>query len=115
MFLLLSFVDILSCLYWLISATLFPNAEKIYSNYKVCHILSIFYLFIFTFDFTYLNCILYHFIKINANPIAGILQSNFTILKYITFSGICGAIVTGLCAILKKFGMSVSIINYLLF
>ena len=109
MFLLLSFIDILSCLYWLLSATIFSTAEKIYLNYKVCHILSIFYLFIFTFDFTYLNCILYHFFKINANPIAGILH-NFTILKYIIFSGVCGGLVTGVCAILNKFGMSVSII-----
>ena len=108
LFFFLSIIDILTCLYWIGSSFFFKKAEDIMEKYQFCFVLSIFYLFIFTFDFCFLNCILYHFIKINSNPIVGILQPGKAILKYFLFSAVCGVLNTVLCFFLDKFGTSVS-------
>jgi hypothetical protein len=58
------------------------------------------------FQLTLINFLLFHFRKINTNPIEGILKPNKNILKYIIICFIIGAIVGGLSEEFKLIGRS---------
>lgn len=111
MFILTSFIEIILSVYWLVNRFAFTDGYKIRNNKGGCHAMSIIYIIIFTFNFTFVDFILYHFIQINNDPIEGILKSKTNLIKYLI---ICTgfSIVEGiLCLSLGIIGKSVSYIN----
>ena len=92
LFKILTIIDLLISIYWIISSLIFYNAFQIKEYNEGCAILSLVYIFIFNFQFIFLNFILHHFKKINMNPIEGILRPTKNILFYVLaptiFSGI---------------------------
>ena len=96
LFLIFPFTDILSSIYWLISFIYFNNLKKIEEHYKFCSIISVFYIDITTFQFTLMNFLLYHFRKMNTNPIEGILKPNAKFILYIITCFILGGVVSGI-------------------
>ena len=95
LFLIFPLTDFLSSIYWLISFTYFYDLKQIEKNYKFCAIISTIYIDITTFQFTLINFLLYHFRKINTNPIEGILKPNTKFILYIITCFIIGGIVSG--------------------
>ena len=103
---LLPIFDFITSLYWIISASYFKTAGEIREHYKFCSILSIFYLVCFTFQFIMINFILFHFRKINLNPMQGILKPTKHVILYLLISLIASALISFLCFYLKIIGRS---------
>ena len=95
-FLIFPLTDLLTAIYWLISALNFYNLEQIQNKPKGCSFLSCYFMHVNVFQLTFINALLFHFRKINTNPIEGILKPNKNILKYFLTCSILGALVTGL-------------------
>ena len=106
LFQFLPFFDSITSLYWIFSSFYFVQARDIKNNYKICLVLSTFYLISFTFQFAMINCILIHFREINLNPIEGILKPNKNIYLYIIISFIIGLFVGFLGLVLNLIGRS---------
>ena len=105
-FLIFPLTDLLTAIYWLISASNFYNLEQIQNNSKGCSLLSCYFMHVNVFQLTFINALLFHFRKINTNPIEGILKPNKNILKYIITCFILGALVTGLSERFSLLGRS---------
>ena len=95
-FLIFPLTDFLTSIYWLISFLYLYQLEDIEKNQRLCSLISVFYIELITFQFTLINCLLFHFRKINTNPIEGILKPNKNFIKYIIICILIGAIVNGL-------------------
>ena len=105
---LFGFLPITDCLisiYWILSSFFFKRLSDIKKNYIYCSILSLFYIFIFTFQFVLINFILYHFRKINTNPIEGILKPDKNVRLYIIISILSSMIVSGIADFYKITGI----------
>ncbi|MCQ2818510.1 MAG: hypothetical protein MJ252_14675 [archaeon] len=113
MFLILSIIEIPSSLYWIIDRFSYKDGYKIKEGYSGCHVLSFIYIMIFTFGFTFVNCILMQFIKINADPIEGILRPGRNFIKYLIISAGGALLEALLCQALGIIGKSVRIILFL--
>ena len=105
-FLIFPLTDLLNSIYWLFSALRFNNNKKIQNEQKFCGILALFYIDVNTFQFILINFLLYHFRKINTNPIEGILKPNKKFVIGIITSFIFGALVSGLSEYFKIIGRS---------
>jgi hypothetical protein len=108
MFLVLSIVDAITSIYWILSVMMFKTAEQIYLSHNLCSFFSFIYLFQFTFMFLYLLCILLHFISLNYNSINAILKPIYVFAKYLIISGGISLAETILAIIFNKLGTSVS-------
>ena len=75
LFNVLPVLDCITCLYWILSSSIFWKAEVIKNHENICFSLSILYISVFTFEFIFINFILIHFRKISLNPIEGILKT----------------------------------------
>lgn len=114
MIFILSIIDFLTSIYWILSYMIFHSAQDIVDSKNFCLILSVIYLFIFSFTFVYLFCILLHFINLNYNSIDSILKPQKILIKYISISGgisIAEVILTGM---LKQLGRGVCNIIYII-
>ena len=90
LFSILTLLDCLISIYWIISSTVFVTASQI-SQYRAgCFSLSLLYITIFTFEFMFINIILFHFRKLSLNPIEGILKPEKNMCFYISSSLILG-------------------------
>ena len=105
-FLIFPLTDLLTSIYWLISSVRFYNNKKIENENKFCSIISLFYIDVNCFQFILINFLLYHFRKINTNPIEGILKPNKKFILSIITSLICGALVSGLSEYFQIMGRS---------
>ena len=107
-FLIFPVTDILTSIYWLISSIYFYNLKQIAEkeNRRLCSLISCFFIHVNTFQLTLINFILFHFRKINTNPIEGILKPNKKIVIYGIICFIIGAIVTGLSEFFQSVGRS---------
>lgn len=74
LFTVLPILDCITCIYWILSCSIFWRAQVINDHEILCTILSILYLLVFNFEFMYINFVLIHFRKISLNPIEGILK-----------------------------------------
>lgn len=105
-FLIFPLTDFLTSIYWLISFLYLYELDNIEKNNRLCSLISVFYGELITFQFTLINCLLFHFRKINTNPIEGILKPNKNFIKYIIICLLLGAIVNGLSEYLGIIGRS---------
>ena len=106
---LLKILPILRCLaslYWIISSFFFNTAENIKKHPNLCSILALSYITILIFEFTFINCLLIQFKKINYNPIDGILKPNNHILLYKIVSLILGLGFSAFCYLYELIGRS---------
>ena len=86
LFAVLPVLDGLTCIYWIISCSLFYKAERIREHDIICESISLLYLTVFTFEFIFINFLLIHFRKISLNPIEGILKPEKNIITYFLIS-----------------------------
>ena len=105
-FLIFPFTDLLTSIYWLTSSIRFYKLSQIEKDINICAMISCFYMHVNNFQLSLINFLLFHFRKINTNPIEGILKPNKNILKYIIICFIIGAIVGGLSEEFKLIGRS---------
>ena len=105
-FLIFPFTDFLTSIYWLLSWIKFYKLGKIEEDIKFCAISGLFYIDVTTFQFTLINFILFHFRKINTNPIQGILKPDRRVIIYIITCFFLGAIVSGLSEYFEIVGIS---------
>ena len=105
-FLIFPLTDFLNSIYWLFSSLRFNNNKKIENEKKFCAILSLFYIDVNTFQFIFINFLVYHFRKINTSPIEGILKPNKEFVISLITSFIFGALVSGLSEYLEIIGRS---------
>ena len=105
-FLIFPFTDLLTAIYWLISALIFYDLEHIQNNILGCSLASCLFMHVSIFQLTFINALLFHFRKINTNPIEGILKPNKRIIIYSITCFIIGAIVTGLSEEFRLLGRS---------
>ena len=106
LFTVLPVLDCITCVYWILSSSIFWKAEVIKDHENICFGLSILYLSVFTFEFIFINFILIHFRKISLNPIEGILKPEKNILIYFIISIVFTAIVLALSIIFQIMGRS---------
>ena len=95
-FLIFPFTDFLTSIYWFVSWLRFHELQHIQDKAKPCSIAALCYFNISTFQFTLINFLLFHFRKINTNPIEGILKPNKKVVIYIITCFIFGNLVGGL-------------------
>ena len=105
-FLIFPFTDLLTAIYWLISSLFFYDLDHIQISQRGCAIVSCLFMHVNIFQLTFINALLFHFRKINTNPIEGILKPNKRIIIYIITCFIIGAIVTGLSELFTLVGRS---------
>ena len=105
-FLFFPFTDFLTSIYWFISWLRFHELQQIQDNQNVCSFIGLLYFNITTFQFTLINFLLYHFRKINTNPVEGILKPNKKVVIYIITSFIFGNSVGGLSEYFEIVGRS---------
>ncbi len=86
LFVVLPILDSVTCLYWILSSAIFWRADKFGDHVAFSVFLSLLYLFVFTFEFIFINFILIHFRKISLNPIEGILKPDKNIIMYFIIS-----------------------------
>ena len=106
LFTVLPVLDSITCIYWILSSSIFWKAQIIKDNENTCLCLSILYLSVFTFEFIFINFILIHFRKISLNPIEGILKPEKNILIYFIISIVFTAIVLALSIFFQIMGRS---------
>lgn len=110
LFIFPSFTELIISIYWILSIIFFRTAENMKSNKKICTALSMIYLFVLVFNFTFENILLYHLNKINKNPIEGILKPDKNIIKYIIFCIFFSSIICIFSLYFDIFGISVRIL-----
>ena len=106
LFAVLPILDCISCIYWIISASVFWGVGKILNKKEICGALAIIYFLFFIFEFIFINFILVHFRKISLNPIEGILKPGKNIKKYFIISIIITLCIGGLTFVFKIIGRS---------
>lgn len=111
---MLSIIDLIISLYWLLSYIIFQKAEDISQSSVFCLIFSVVYLFIFTFTFIYLFCVFLHFTNLNFNSIDSILKPQKVLIKYFSISGGISVLEVILAGVLGQLGRSVSIYIYII-
>lgn len=92
MFCLISIVDGLMSFYWLLSSILMATGKDIEERCYGCFTLSLFAIFLSTFDLAYLNVIIHHLQTVSANPIDGILNPTRKMIIYFLISVGIGSI-----------------------
>ena len=97
-FRILSILDFLSSLYWLISSTALLKVKDIKEN-ALCKPLSFIYVILFIFNLYFISCTLKHFRKLNFDPIDSIYKPKKSLINYL----ITGLVLTLVCALLALF------------
>ena len=97
-FRILSILDFLSSLYWLISSTLLSKVRDIKEN-ALCKPLSFIYVILFIYNFYFISCTLKHFRKLNFDPIDSINKPRKNLINYL----ITGIIITNIVALVSLF------------
>ena len=105
-FLIFPFTDIFTSIYWLVSVIEFSDLEKIKQNIILCSVNSLFYIFLITFQFILINILLYHFRKINKNPLDAIYKQNTKLILYLIICFILGFVVSLLAERFQLIGIS---------
>ena len=105
-FLIFPVTDLITSVYWLISSLRLYDLSHIRDEYKLCAINSLIYIDVTTFQFTLINFLLFHFRKINTNPIEGILKPNKNVILYVIICLILGASVSGFSEYFQIIGRS---------
>ena len=105
-FLIFPFTDLLTSIYWLWSWIKFDIMQKIKEQINSCSLAAVFYIDVTTFQFTLINFLLFHFRKINTNPIEGILKPDRKVIIYIIISFFIGGIMSGFSEYFKIIGIS---------
>ena len=82
LFRILSILDFLSSVYWLLSTILLSKVENIKNN-DLCKPFSFIYSFLFIYNFYFINCILKHFRKLNFDPIDSIYKPKKSLINYL--------------------------------
>ena len=82
LFRILSILDFLSSVYWLLSTILLSKVENIKNN-DLCKPFSFIYTFLFIYNFYFINCILKHFRKLNFDPIDSIYKPKKSLINYL--------------------------------
>ena len=106
LFTVLPVLDCITCIYWILSCSIFWRAQVINDNPTICTILSILYLLVFNFEFMYINFVLIHFRKISLNPIEGILKPEKNLIIYFIISIIYAIAILILSLYFKIIGRS---------
>ena len=105
-FLIFPFTDLFTSIYWLISAIKFYELEQIKENMTICSLNSVFYIFLITFQFILINILLFHFRKINQNPLEAVFNPKMKLFIYLIICFILSFIVSGLAERLQLTGIS---------
>ena len=82
-FLIFPFTDLFTNIYWLLSSIKLYDLASIKENITLCFMISVFYLFLMTFQFILINIILFHFRKINKNPLEAIYHPKRKLILYL--------------------------------
>ena len=105
-FLIFPFTDFLTSIYWLYIWIKYYKLGKMEKDIKGCAISGLIYLEVTTFQFALINIILFHFRKINTNPIQGILKPDRRVIIYVLICFFFGALVSGISEYLQIEGRS---------
>lgn len=106
LFTVLPVLDCITCIYWILSCSIFWRAQVINDHEIICTILSILYLLVFNFEFMYINFVLIHFRKISLNPIEGILKPEKNLIIYFIISIVYAIIILVLSLYFRIIGRS---------
>ena len=106
LFTVLPILDCITCIYWILSCSIFWRAQVINDHEIICTILSILYLLVFNFEFMYINFVLIHFRKISLNPIEGILKPEKNLIIYFIISIVYAIVILILSLYFKIIGRS---------
>ena len=82
-FLIFPFTDLVTSIYWLLSTIKLYDLQSIKENITLCFFNSVFYLFLMIFQFILINIILFHFRKINKNPLEAIFNPKRKLILYL--------------------------------
>ena len=105
-FLIFPFTDLFTSTYWLLSSIKLYDLESIKENITLCSLISVFYLFLITFQFILINIILFHFRKINKNPLEAIFNPKRKLILYLIICFLLSFISTGLAVYFQLIGIS---------
>ena len=105
-FLIFPFMDLFSSIYWLISSIKFYDLEQIKENIEFCSVNSLLYLFLMTFQFILINILLFHFRKINKNPLEAIFNPKRRLIIYLIICFFLSIIISILAERLELIGIS---------
>ena len=97
-FRILSVLDFLSSLYWLLSSTVLFKMKDIKEN-VLCKPLSFIYVILFIFNLYFIACTLNHFRKLNFDPIYSIYKPKKSLINYL----ISGSVLTLVVALVALF------------
>ena len=105
-FLIFPFTDLFTSLYWLLSSIKLKDLASIKENITLCFVNAVFYLFLMTFQFILINIILFHFRKINKNPLEAIYNPKRKLILYLIICFLLSIISTGLSMYFHFIGIS---------
>ena len=105
-FLIFPFTDLFTSTYWLLSSIKLYDLESIKENIILCSLISVFYLFLITFQFILINILLFHFRKINKNPLEAIFNPKRKLILYLIICFLLSFISTGLAVHFQLIGIS---------
>ena len=100
LFRILSILDFITSLYWLISSTALSTVKDIKEN-SLCKFLSFLYVILFIFNLYFICCALKHFQKLNFDPINSIYKPKKNLISYI-LSGSLLSLIIGLIALFMR-------------
>ena len=105
-FLIFPFTDLFTSIYWLLSSIKLYNLSLIKENITLCFMISVFYLFLMTFQFILINIILFHFRKINKNLLEAIHNQKRKLILYLIICFLLSIISTVLAIYFHFIGIS---------
>ena len=105
-FLIFPITDLFSSIYWLISSFKFYELNQIKENITLCSLISIYYLFLIIFQFILINILLFHFRKINQNPLDSIFNPKRKLFIYLIICFLLSCIFAGFTKMLNLIGIS---------
>ena len=100
LFRILSILDFITSLYWLISSTALSTVKDIKEN-SLCKFLSFLYVILFIFNLYFICCTLKHFQKLNFDPINSIYKPKKSLINYI-LAGSLLSLIIGLIALFMR-------------
>ena len=106
-FRILSILDFLTSLYWLLSSAFLPTIKDIKENKnKLCKSLSFIYVILFIFNFYFISCTLRHFRKLNFDPIESINKPTLSLINYLIIGAGLSIVISLAAFFLKILGKS---------
>ena len=105
LFRILSILDFITSLYWLISSTALSTVKDIKEN-SLCKSFSFIYVIVFIFNLYFIFCTLKHFQKLNFDPINSIYKPKKSLINYILTGSLLSLIIAFIALFMGVLGKS---------